>query len=236
MGQLERYGLYVLVLVIFLILGVAMWGDVPVAKRTGEQNATVGLRGGELDGTTAISRALGGRFDVDELVEKPTGDPAGPVETPSSGAGENAGAGTGGAGTGGGAVAEPPVATARTYTIRAGDNLESIARRELGDRGVWRQIKELNPGLDERRMQVGTVITLPSAPATTATPVTGPKTKPASAVAGMSYRVRGGDSPARISKKFFGHERFADEIMAANGITDARRLLKGANITIPDLK
>ena len=29
MGQLEKYGLYVLCLVIFLILGVAMWGDPP---------------------------------------------------------------------------------------------------------------------------------------------------------------------------------------------------------------
>ncbi len=27
MGQLERYGLYVLCLVIFLILGIAIWGD-----------------------------------------------------------------------------------------------------------------------------------------------------------------------------------------------------------------
>ena len=31
MGQLERYGLYVLCLVIFLILGVAIWGGDPVA-------------------------------------------------------------------------------------------------------------------------------------------------------------------------------------------------------------
>ncbi len=31
MGQLERYGLYVLCLVIFLILGVAIWGGDPQA-------------------------------------------------------------------------------------------------------------------------------------------------------------------------------------------------------------
>ena len=30
MGQLERYGLYVLCIVIFLILGVALWGGDPV--------------------------------------------------------------------------------------------------------------------------------------------------------------------------------------------------------------
>ena len=31
MGQLERYGIYVLSLIIFLILGIAIWGDDPGA-------------------------------------------------------------------------------------------------------------------------------------------------------------------------------------------------------------
>ena len=36
MGQLERYGLYVLVVVIFLILGVAIWGEDPGVSRPGQ--------------------------------------------------------------------------------------------------------------------------------------------------------------------------------------------------------
>ena len=42
MGQLERYGLYVLCLVIFLILGVAIWGSDPQELRSGYTLATVG--------------------------------------------------------------------------------------------------------------------------------------------------------------------------------------------------
>ena len=46
MGQLERYGLYVLCLVIFLILGVAMWGDGnTVAAKVGAGNGARSVAG-----------------------------------------------------------------------------------------------------------------------------------------------------------------------------------------------
>src|SRR5262249_18440166 len=37
MGQLEKYGLYVLCLVIFLILGVAIWGGDPATPTGGKE-------------------------------------------------------------------------------------------------------------------------------------------------------------------------------------------------------
>ena len=40
MGQLEKYGLYVLCLVIFLILGVTIWGD-PAGQPPGQRNESV---------------------------------------------------------------------------------------------------------------------------------------------------------------------------------------------------
>ena len=43
MGQLEKYGLYVLCLVIFLILGVTIWGD-PAGQPPGQRNESVPIR------------------------------------------------------------------------------------------------------------------------------------------------------------------------------------------------
>ena len=53
MGQLEKYGLYVLVVVIVLILGVAIWGD----GRTEPDDVL--LAGG--DGVAPVAQGLAGR-------------------------------------------------------------------------------------------------------------------------------------------------------------------------------
>jgi nucleoid-associated protein YgaU len=49
----------------------------------------------------------------------------------------------------------------RRYEIQIGDNLESIARNHLGRSTRWRDIKALNPGLDERRLRPGQSILIP---------------------------------------------------------------------------
>ena len=42
MGQLEKYGLYVMCLVIFLILGVTLWGEPATARSSSaRQNAAI---------------------------------------------------------------------------------------------------------------------------------------------------------------------------------------------------
>lgn len=50
------------------------------------------------------------------------------------------------------------------YTIQPGDRLSDIARDHYGDAGLWRLIKEANPGLDENRLVVGKSIILPPKP------------------------------------------------------------------------
>ena len=47
------------------------------------------------------------------------------------------------------------------YTVVAGDTLFSIASRELGDGGRWRDIVSANPGLAPDRLRVGQVLELP---------------------------------------------------------------------------
>jgi nucleoid-associated protein YgaU len=38
----------------------------------------------------------------------------------------------------------PELETARTYTVRSGDSLSAIAKREYGDASAWRRIFEAN--------------------------------------------------------------------------------------------
>ncbi|MCJ7543685.1 MAG: LysM peptidoglycan-binding domain-containing protein [Phycisphaerae bacterium] len=59
----------------------------------------------------------------------------------------------------------PPVApappAANTYTVQKGDTLWSIAQRFLGDGQRWREIVDVNPGLEPAKLKVGQVIVLP---------------------------------------------------------------------------
>ena len=49
MGQLEKYGLYVMCLVIFLILGVTLWGEPANAKKA-KVRAEAAIISGAVDG------------------------------------------------------------------------------------------------------------------------------------------------------------------------------------------
>ena len=48
------------------------------------------------------------------------------------------------------------------YTVQKGDSLEVIARRQLGSPSLARQIADLNPELDARRLHVGQRLQLPT--------------------------------------------------------------------------
>lgn len=60
-------------------------------------------------------------------------------------------------------VAQPPVAGYRTYVVRSGDKgFMSIARNVLGDERRWREIAQLNPGVDTRKLRIGQQIKIPA--------------------------------------------------------------------------
>lgn len=68
------------------------------------------------------------------------------------------------AGAGSGAAALPPSgASGRTYTVRAGDTLSTIAARMLGNASAWTQIASLNGIRDPNVIQPGQVLRLPAA-------------------------------------------------------------------------
>lgn len=50
-----------------------------------------------------------------------------------------------------------------TYTVRAGDSLTSIARDQLGDANLWKQIASLNQ-LPSTLIRAGQTLQLPAAP------------------------------------------------------------------------
>lgn len=49
----------------------------------------------------------------------------------------------------------------KTYTIQPKDTLYSIAKNQLGDGKRWKEIVEINPGLDAAKLKVGQVIKMP---------------------------------------------------------------------------
>ncbi len=64
-----------------------------------------------------------------------------------------------------------------TYTVKAGDTLESIAASTLGKKSAWKQLVEANPGLKPTSLRIGQVLAVPGgsavpAPALGAGPTT----------------------------------------------------------------
>lgn len=54
-----------------------------------------------------------------------------------------------------------PAGQGRTYTVRDGDTLWSIAESNYGDGQMWRDIVDANPDLNHDELRVGQEITLP---------------------------------------------------------------------------
>ncbi|MFW6065681.1 MAG: LysM peptidoglycan-binding domain-containing protein [Planctomycetota bacterium] len=49
-----------------------------------------------------------------------------------------------------------------TYVVKSGDTLWSISERLLGDGQRWREIVEMNPGLDPEDMRIGQELRIPA--------------------------------------------------------------------------
>jgi nucleoid-associated protein YgaU len=255
MGQLEKYGLYVLCLVIFLILGVAIWGGEPQAAGGGKplalQNASEAVRKDAARGPVANSAAdvvsqLSGlnanAFDKTEL-PKPSSKDA--DKTGDKGGKDDKG-GDGKAADGKGKASTANAEAGRThYRIKHGDTLEEIAIAQLGSRTYVADIKKLNPGLDERHLKLDSEIVLPAkAELAGATPARkdaakdSKDAKDAGKDAGKNegwrwYEVKSGDTYEGISKSQYHDVHHVDAIKKLNPGIEPNRIHAGLQLKVP---
>lgn len=247
MGQLEKYGLYVLCLVIFLILGVTIWGsgDVPVHKTPSVAiHAPSGSTPGGA-GTTpgnanvpggGATRGLEAMFGPAEGgAEQGQNDPPrnqNPQAQAQPQAQPQQGAGTAPA-NGGGAAAPAPKKV--IYKVQDGDTLDGIARAKLGKASLWPEIQKLNPDVKPDRLKPGQELVLPSSEALAA------KTRkpaldqplPIAADGTRMYLVKKGDNFERIAQNELGSARRTKEVLELNPDVEPTRLRLGMSIKLP---
>lgn len=230
MGQLERYGLYVLCLVIFLILGVAIWGgeSQPASAGGGELSADLkrlsnpGVEAPTPEVTVVDNPVLSEFLDLNNEVPRSQGypPPAAPTEVEQSSA----------------ATVSPPAAPVTTrpvetpvvseaayYVVRKDDMLTEISLRELGTRHRWKEILALNPGLEEKNLPVGKKIKMPPRKSTST-----PETR-----RWFTYVVKKNDSFSTISSRLYGTQKYWKEIQELNPTVDPLKLRPGSEIRVP---
>ena len=234
MGQLEKYGLYVMCLVIFLILGVTLWGEPANATRTAsrQQAAVVEGASGPME---ASFRGRTGRETLDALLRpesrptpepQPQRQPPQPTQEPqptqdpqptTSVSPEPA------------PVVSRPETT--TYTIKKDDTLGLIAQRQLGSAKFARRIEELNPGVDPNRLQIGKPLILP--PRAEEAPKKESPNKAVASGAYRTYRVRKGDTMEKVAQSQLGSRSRWVDVRKMNPNVDPRRMQIGGTIKLP---
>jgi len=243
MGQLEKYGLYVMCLVIFLILGVTLWGEPANASRTearregASQVATIGDLGGVTRTGAAPARSGGG--NLRELLTQADNPPR-YEPTTTSGSGSVADL------VGGAVEPEPepevavreeaqpapaPKVERRRYTIRKNDTLGKIAQRELGSTRHWPVIERLNPGVDANRLPLGKEIVLPTQAELGGSAE--PSSSGRAAGAYRTYKIRKGDTFTRIAATQLRSSKRELELRQLNPNVNPRNLRIGSTIKMP---
>lgn len=235
MGQLEKYGLYVLCLLIFLILGVTLWGSGTVnAQLDGQKPAGQHLkavpRGGPEDSAGTRSAKLPNFRELLTPAPAPrkTPPPSGPKPGPKpESKPEN---GSAGAEKPAPPAAEPAVRP--TYKIQRGDNYESIAREQFGQRSLAAEIARLNPRLDPRKLLPGNEILMPTQAEVDAFVARRVGAKTGLQVGGR-YTIVRGDTLIGIAKRKLGSEKRLADIQALNPGVDPANLRIGTTIRLP---
>lgn len=116
----------------------------------------------------------------------------------------------------------------KQVVVARGDNLSKIAART----GTTVKVLKTINGLTSDTIFVGQKLTLPESASvgTSASVSPTPQTAQVPRSGQGTYTVQGGDTPGAIARKFGVS---TSDLMAANGITDARRLYVGKVLVIP---
>ncbi len=129
----------------------------------------------------------------------------------------------------------------RTYTVKNGDTLGSIAKRELGSTKRWPEIEALN-GVKAERLSVGMTLKLPAGTANLGSqtlvkndnnPVKPQVVEPAAPKSGGSYNVRPGDSLSKIAAAQLGDANRYGEILVLNPGLNPAKLSIGQSLRMP---
>jgi LysM repeat protein len=233
MGQLEKYGLYVLCLVIFLILGVTIWGGDEVAPARPTPIAQP-IRADRSAPAPEAQRAL--VSVADEVL--------GILQTPNAAAPAQRGLAVDSTGSAANAAAivdsvldapspaPAPVAVPAVYVVQDGDTFGSIAKAKLGKESRWPELQRLNPAVQPSKLRKGQELKLPTAAAAE------PKKKldaplPLPADGTRTYVVAKGDNYERIALNQLGSRKRTADLIAANPGVSPEKLRPGMTIKLP---
>lgn len=125
-----------------------------------------------------------------------------------------------------------PLAGASEYKIKSGDNPAKIAKAH----GVsTKALMEANPGLDPKKLKVGSTIQIPASTGKSTGASTGGNVATHSATdeksvgATTEYTVKGGDTLSKIAKKYGTSIK---ELKAMNGLKD-NKITVGKKLKVP---
>lgn len=118
----------------------------------------------------------------------------------------------------------------RSYTVKSGDTLYVIAKKELGSASRWKEIEKLN-NLSSSELRVGQAIKLPTSDSATATK----GATDAATVGGKTHTVAKGETLGDISRKYFGTTKSWKKIVEANPGISPENLKVGQKLTIPEV-
>jgi nucleoid-associated protein YgaU len=117
------------------------------------------------------------------------------------------------------ASAAPSAAPAeRTYTVRSGDTLSSIAQSQMKSRNKWRDLQQANEDVlhGSTNLKIGMKLRIPGTTASSATSsdVAAPAATPAAG--DREYVVKSGDSLWSIAKNQLGSDKYVSALREAN--------------------
>jgi LysM repeat protein len=124
----------------------------------------------------------------------------------------------------------------RTYTVRAGDSLGTIARK---NGTTMSDIRSLNPGIKGDTVRPGQELVLPASGKSAAAAASAPVAPAAPSMNGpapagsVEHIVKSGESLAQIAKKYGVPQK---EIAKENNLADPKNLRAGQKLIIPGMK
>ena len=114
----------------------------------------------------------------------------------------------------------------KTYTVKKGDSLYSIAQKELGSAAKWKEIQKLNSDVSSSDLKIGQTLKLP---VDATAPVIGAPT-----ASGKTHSVAKGETLGDISAKYFKTSKNWKKIQEANPGVSPENLKVGQKLIIPD--